>query len=124
RRDPCIWSDERTVNLPRYGTVAAVQQIDVRLGNRMFCTTCLQWLAVGEASCPNCGLAEHVVNRERRIHGWLGVQRFLSNTQFGIDLIRNGRKIEMENKDLFSWFPDSGPPEPEYPIDDPRKRDT
>src|SRR5258708_33079105 len=36
--------------------------------------------------------------------------------------MRNGRKIEMEKKDLFYWVPDGGPPEPEYPIDDPRNR--
>ncbi len=122
RKDPCIWSDERTVNLPRHGVIGAVQTIDVHLADRMFCTTCWQWLSGGDLACPNCGSPDSVVNRERRIHGWLGVQRFLSSTQFGIDLIRNGRKIEMENKDLFYWVPDSGPPEPEYPIDDPRNR--
>jgi len=122
RRDPCIWDDDRAVNLPRHGTVGAVQAIDVHLADRLFCTTCWQWLAVAETACPSCGLTDHVVKRERRIHGWLGVQRFLSSTQFGIDFIRNGRKIEMENKDLFYWVPDSGPAEPEYPIDDPRNR--
>ena len=40
---------------------------------------------------------------------------------FGIDLIRNGRKIEVGNKDLFDWS-DEGGIEREYPIDDPRSR--
>lgn len=122
RKDPCTWSEERTVSLPRHGIIQAAYAIDAPLADRLFCTTCWQWLASGESLCPNCGLKDHVVNRSRRIRGWLGVQRFLSGTSFGIDLIRNGRKIEMDNKDLFQWVPDSGLPEPEYPIDDPRAR--
>ena len=51
----------------------------------------------------------------------MGVQRFLSNREYGIDFIRNGRKIEISNRELFVWRSDDGE-EPEYPIDDPRNR--
>ncbi len=63
------------------------------------------------------------MQRKRHVHGWIGLQRFLSSTDYGIDFIRNGRKIEIANRDLFFWRdPNSGPVELEYPIDDPRQR--
>ncbi len=40
---------------------------------------------------------------------------------FGIDIIRNGRVIEVQNKDLFVWSGGERP-EREYPIDDQRNR--
>jgi hypothetical protein len=44
-------------------------------------------------------------------------------SDFGIDFLRNGRKIEIGSKDLFSWYdPDIDTHIPEYPIDDPRGR--
>src|SRR5207249_2955467 len=65
--------------------------------------------------------ADNVVVRQRSVHGWVGIQRYLSETEYGIDFVRNGRKIETDNKDLFSWD-GGGKVEPEYPIDDPRNR--
>jgi hypothetical protein len=59
--------------------------------------------------------------RNRSIRGWIGLQRYLSKTDFGIDLLRHGRKIEIANRDLFYWL-DGESIEPEYPIDDPRQR--
>jgi len=59
----------------------------------------------------------------RRVHGWLGIQRYADRSDFGIDIIRNGRKIEVGNKDLFKWHDeDVEVEEVEYPIDDPRDR--
>ena len=55
------------------------------------------------------------------MHGWIGLQRYLSTSGFGIDFVRNGRKIEIDNKDLFEWRDDSSA-EKEYPIHDPRNR--
>jgi len=45
----------------------------------------------------------------------------LDKTDFGLDFIRNGRKIEIGSKDLFIWN-DGETQEIEYPIDDPRSR--
>lgn len=117
----CVWSEERTVSLSD-GTVArAVEYIDVKLAPRRYCTHCMRTLAAREETCPigspNC----HVVETERRIHGWIGLQRYLHNTEFGFDFIRNGRKIEIANKDLFEWN-DGNTLQVEYPIDDPRGR--
>ena len=121
----CIWGGEesqrREVQTSRYGTINAYQPFDVRLQDRPYCVKCLQWLACGETACPSCGGPEGVVQRERRVHGWLGIQRYLSATDYGFDFIRHGRKIEIANKDLFYWVHDETREE-EYPIDDPRHR--
>ncbi len=111
----------REVTTSKFGTVSAHQLIDARFPNRPFCVKCWQWLLSGEDVCPACETGQDVVMRMRRVHGWLGIQRYLSETDYGIDFIRHGRKIELANKDLFFW--NSGDRmEPEYPIDDPRHR--
>lgn len=123
----CIWggpgNPERTVETTRHGTVDAFQPFDKRLKPRPFCTQCWNWLGVGQDSCPSCDVEGNVVQRERRVHGWLGVQRYLDRNDFGIDILRNGRKIEIGSKDLFSWIDeDTDTVVTEYPIDDLRDR--
>ena len=123
----CVWGGpgnvERRTESSRMGTVTAFQVVDVNLGERPFCTQCWNWMAAGETSCPQCAADGKIVRRERKIHGWVGLQRFLDADDYGIDFLRNGRKIEMGNKDLFSWIdPSSDIRELEYPIDDPRNR--
>jgi hypothetical protein len=122
RHDHCVWNAERYTERPGLGPVAAVQLIDVHLAPRPYCKRCWLWLSAGESSCGECGQDDQVVSRDRRIHGWLGVQRFLSETDFGIDFLRYGRKIEMANKELFGWVNDIGVVEPEHPLDDLRHR--
>ena len=121
--DHCVWSEERSVDTTRHGTVCAVQKIDRQLPDRPFCISCWQWLPAFDSICPACGAADNIVQRKRRVHGWIGLQRYLSSTDYGIDLLRNGRKIEIANRDLFRWHdPNTGSVELEYPIDDPRQR--
>ena len=123
-RQHCVWGDEsgiRQVQTPRHGTVNAIQDVDFNLGERPFCLSCLQWLSAELESCPACGESGEVVQRGRRVRGWLGLQRYLSTSDFGLDFIRHGRKIELANKDLFQWD-NEGTLETEYPIDDPRYR--
>ena len=52
----------------------------------------------------------------------MGIQRYLHKTDYGIDFLRNGRKVLMYDKSAFDWVdPDGlGGPEREYPIDSPR----
>jgi Histidine kinase-, DNA gyrase B-, and HSP90-like ATPase len=123
----CIWggpgNPERVAETAKLGPVSAFQSFDVRLEARPFCTQCWNWLGVGQSACPSCGSSGVVVQRQRRVHGWLGMQRYLDQSDYGIDILRNGRKIEVGNKDLFSWFDEnSDAQEIEYPIDDPRDR--
>jgi hypothetical protein len=124
-RSHCIWGGEgnpnRETQTSRYGVVNAYQPLDVRLPDRPFCVRCWQWLLAGEERCPACESAAGVVVRERRVYGWLGIQRYLSATDYGIDFLRHGRKIEIANRDLFYWS-DGEVSEIEYPVDDPRNR--
>ena len=123
----CIWggpgNPERTVETARHGTVNAFQPFDVRLESRPFCKQCWNWVGADQTVCPSCGTSDTVIERMRRVHGWLGIQRYADRGDFGIDIIRNGRKIEVGNKDLFKWHDeDVEVEEVEYPIDDPRDR--
>ncbi len=116
----CVW-DETRVSQGTRGQVAAVQTISVSLAPRRFCSLHLEWLSAEVKECPTCHSAQHVEERQRKITGWIGLQRYLSERDYGIDFIRNGRKIEVDNRDLFLWN-DNGAIETEYPIDDPRNR--
>ena len=123
----CVWggpgNPPRCVETSRHGPIDAFQPFDVHLPSRPFCTQCWNWLGADQETCPACEDTGVVVERERRVHGWLGIQRYLDRNEFGIDILRNGRKIETKNKDIFKWFDESTDnEESEYPIDDPRDR--
>lgn len=123
----CIWggpgNPPRVVETVRHGAVDSFQPFDVTLEPRPFCTQCWNWLGAAQTSCPACGVEGVIVERKRRVHGWLGIQRYLDKDDFGIDILRNGRKIEVANKDLFTWFDENtNTSATEYPIDDPRDR--
>lgn len=122
-RRHCVWNDDRVVPSAGGININAVIPINHVLSERFYCTSCMSWLAEASESeaCPLCATTGSVVKRPRRITGWLGVQRYLDQSEFGIDFIRNGRKIEIGNKDLFSWH-DGESEEREYPIDDQRNR--
>ena len=120
-RRHCLWDASRSVGLPDGSTVDPVQLIDAPLAPRRYCTHCMRTLAADEETCPTASPSCNVEETPRRIKGWVGVQRYLHNTEFGIDFIRNGRKIEIGNKDLFKWS-DGDTEEVEYPIDDLRNR--
>jgi len=120
---PCIWSDERFVE--RADRVCAVQYIDIKLPLSYVCLKCGAWTRINPTeieSCPQCESAE-MVPRERRIWGWLGIQRYLDDQEFGIDFLRNGRKILVFDKSLFTYEnPDTGTTKPEYPIEVPANK--
>jgi Histidine kinase-, DNA gyrase B-, and HSP90-like ATPase len=120
-RRHCVWGEDRTVSYPD-GTVAhAVERIDVKLASRRYCTYCMRTLTASDDSCATGSPRCDVVTVERRIHGWIGLQRYFHDTDFGIDFIRYGRKIEIGNKDLFAWS-DGESSDVEYPTDDQRGR--
>ena len=122
----CVWGDpsnspERAVTHGRFGTIRAFQRVDTPPTERPFCTKCWTWLANDEDACVTCDSSDSVRVLQRRIHGWIGLQRYLDPNDYGIDFLRHGRKIEIANRDLFKWRDDITE-ELEYPIDDPRSR--
>jgi hypothetical protein len=119
-RRHCVWSPERSAETPN-GTIHAVERFNVPLPPRRYCTTCMATLPEESVGCPTGSASCNVVAIERRVQGWVGIQRYLHDTDYGLDLIRNGRKIELANKDLFLWR-EGDNTQIEYPIDDPRKR--
>jgi hypothetical protein len=123
-REHCVWGspgESRHRELPGIGLVHSVETFNHPLGDRPFCTKCWEWLSRDEHLCRACGSDEHVVIRSRRVRGWVGIQRYLDENDYGLDFLRNGRKIEIANRDLFAWDGPDGSEE-EYPIDDPRHR--
>lgn len=119
-RRHCTWSAERHAETSN-GTVHAVERFNVALPVRRYCAVCMQTLSDSETACPTGSSSCHVVTIDRRVRGWVGIQRYLHDTDFGLDIIRNGRKIELGVKDLFEWR-EGDSSEIEYPTDDPRKR--
>ncbi|MFG3710198.1 ATP-binding protein [Micromonospora sp. NPDC047730] len=115
-RLPCVWSPSRKVDY-RGQEIPAVVEIDRRLEPAWACMDCGRWHPAAPDRCRECG-GENLQLRERRIVGWVGVQRYLDVTDFGIDLLRNGRKVLISDKSLFGWeHPDTGQVWTEYPVE-------
>lgn len=117
---PCHWSPDRFVQGTDGKPVHAVETFDYKLSSRHYCLTCMTSFGTGQ-NCPTNGPECQVVEVKRRLHGWVGLQRYLHEEDFGLDIVRNGRIIEVLNKDLFIWT-GGDRPEREYPIDDQRNR--
>lgn len=121
-RRPCVWSDHRSVTYGRGSTaeqILAVIYIDEKLPDADACLTCGNWQPRGDRECTDCG-STNIAHRERRIWGWLGIQRYLHKTEFGIDFLRNGRKILRYDRRVFEWVDPNdplSPPELEYPVE-------
>lgn len=121
-RRACRWGDDRFVT---YGSgakskaIPAYIPIDETFEPADACETCGNWQQLGKDACDQCG-GVSLTQRERRLHGWLGIQRHLDKRDFGIDFLRNGRKILQGDKSLFNW---TNPNDPlagvdiEYPVE-------
>ena len=125
----CIWDKSRYVEvgpsnrIEEAEKIFAVQEFDQVLGGGDYCTVCLAWMPSDYQRpkvCNFCG-QETLIERVRRMKGWIGVQRHLHDVEFGIDFLRNGRAILQWDKRVFSWTnPNTGQTELEYPIDERR----
>ena len=104
----CTWSESRYV---RYNdqNVSARINIDCVLGSALFNVTRNRYLTPDEAEEYYEAQQEgetfptNIVEREKRLMGWLGIQRYADPNDFGIDFIRNGRKILISDKSLFQY---------------------
>jgi hypothetical protein len=119
----CVWDAKRSV--VRDGrTIKARVEIDEKLPPSKVCGECATWQNIDNDACQNCSSTK-LEERERRIWGWLGIARELSTKEFGIDFLRNGRKILRFDRRLFEWTdPDdaSGGGNVEYPLEVPYNR--
>ncbi|MEV0551475.1 ATP-binding protein [Nocardia salmonicida] len=115
----CRWGDERAVVYNRKERIPAYIPIDKKLEDGLACADCGQWQLPDRVACESCG-GDRLHVRERRVHGWLGIQRHLDRKEYGVDFLRNGRKILRWDKRIFTWRnPDGevGNEEVEYPIE-------
>lgn len=111
---PCIWDPSRSVTR-RGKEIAAVQLIDRPLTDAFACMSCGFWHSVQPTACTECGSTD-IQQRSRRIKGWLGIQRYNHKNDFGVNFIRLGRAIAVQDKGLFDWEGEFGK-ESEYPIE-------
>lgn len=119
----CVWSETRYVMWEKR-PVPAYMQIDHSFGVQHFDLTKNRYLMQEEvdvlmADMDNgIPMPSHIVPREKRIHGWIGIQRYSNPDDFGIDFVRNGRKILMSDKSMFYYEnPWTGTKEIQYPVE-------
>lgn len=119
----CVWGETRFV-VRKGEKVQAIQRIDRDLGETWFDMSRNRYLSEDEGATYDImqskgeAVPDNIVKRARRLKGWIGVQRYSDPSDFGIDFIRNGRKILVADKSLFSFEnPDTGTLVPEYPVE-------
>lgn len=113
----CVWDHSRYVERRGWGRIPAVFDFDEVVGAHRRCYKCTTLIDGNANECPSCG-SKDIRTVEERIKGWVGIQRFDSRTEYGIDLIRNGRAIRIGEKTAFFDYTDEfGKTEKDYPID-------
>ncbi len=122
-KNHCVWG--RTRYVTRDGkNIPAVIEIDRDLGNALFDMDKNTYLSRDdEESCreeqsQSGSYPPNIIERQKRLKGWVGIQRFSDPNDFGIDFIRNGRKILISTKNLFSYEnPMTGASKLQYPVE-------
>lgn len=115
----CVWDRNRSVQKRGSGTIPARFDFNEVLNVQTRCVECDTLILEGDSVCTQCGSSARR-SVEERIRGWVGIQRFDHPTDFGVDLIRNGRAIRIGEKDAFFSFVDEFKREmKDYPIDSP-----
>lgn len=113
----CVWDDTRYVEKSKHGRIPAVFRFDQVIHTQKKCANCTTTLETYQTQCPACGSHESRT-LEERIYGWVGIQRFDDMSEYGIDLIRNGRTIRISEKSAFFEFVDEFQKViKDYPID-------
>lgn len=107
-RNHCVWAESRYVRYNKQNIAARID-IDRSLGSALFDMSRNCYLSYDEAEEYYAAMQEgeafptHIVEREKRLTGWLGIQRYADPNDFGIDFIRNGRKILISDKTFFQY---------------------
>jgi hypothetical protein len=107
-RNHCVWSASRYV--VRDGVnIPAVINIDRDFGEAYFDTARNTYCSPDEVDQytqmdrQGKQLPDNIILRSKRLTGWIGIQRYLDPDDFGIDFIRNGRKILISDKSMFQY---------------------
>lgn len=113
----CAWPADWEVFRKVEGAVRPVQEFDQTFGFKYMSRS------TGEIhDSPDEIEPDDLIEVPERVYGWIGIQRYADDKDFGFDILRNGRKIEVACKDIFDFeFPD-GETVREYPVDDPSRR--
>lgn len=113
----CAWSESRYVERREHGRIPAKYVFDHIVGSQKRCSVCTVLVPPNENHCPNCGSGS-LRTLDERIRGWVGIQRFDDQTEFGIDLVRRGRAIRIGEKAAFFEYVDElKQVTKDYPID-------
>ncbi|MBE5825222.1 MAG: hypothetical protein E7307_01160 [Butyrivibrio sp.] len=113
----CVWDEKRYVERSKHGKIPAVFRFNQVLNTQKKCAKCATTLESFQDVCPMCGSKE-TRTVEERVFGWVGIQRFDDLSEYGIDLIRNGRAIRISEKSAFFEFTDEFQKViKDYPID-------
>jgi hypothetical protein len=117
----CLWDEKRYV-ANRDETTPAIIAIDEPIGEALFDVEKNRYLTPDEEAdirrASGNNLPKNIVARNKRITGWIGIQRYPDPDDFGLDFIRNGRKVLIGDKSLFSYQnPLTGRSELEYPVE-------
>lgn len=113
----CVWSAQRSVTRQGIGEIPAKIEFNVTLRNTRRCERDGNILGNDDSECRVCG-GNSITTLNENIRGWIGVQRYDDKSNFGIDIIRNGRAIRVAEKEaFFTFIDDVGHSELEYPID-------
>ena len=100
----CIWNKDKTVVTKRDKEVIPVyHNLDnVNIGEAIFSKTFNTY--VDEETAKKLD-ADDLIKRKITINGWVGLQRFFDTREYGINVIRNGRIILIQEKDkFFNWY--------------------
>lgn len=104
----CVWSESRYVRYNNQNVPARIS-IDRVLGSALFDTAKNRYLTADEMedyfAAQQAGepFPDNIVEREKRLTGWVGIQRYADPNDYGIDFVRNGRKILISDKSLFQY---------------------
>ena len=107
-RNHCVWSESRYVRYNKQNIAARIN-IDRSLGSALFDMSRNCYLSYDEAEEYYTAMQEgepfptNIVEREKRLTGWLGIQRYADPNDYGIDFIRNGRKNLISDKSFFQY---------------------
>jgi len=98
----CIWSEDRYVDTRKHGRVYAYHKIEEKLiAEKYFSIN--DGIYVDDNEINDYDVND-LVKRPITISGWLGIQRFLDQDNYGINVVRNGRVIlRMEKDQFFKW---------------------